>query len=161
MPGPAPKPSKTRMAEGCRAHRPLPKEPKYSATIPEAPKGISASAKRIWNELVDEMAAAGVLCRVDRNALWQLCEDEALLVEARKMAAEQGTTALLTTPEGKQAMQMIRDLSARIIVERREFGLTPASRTRVSVASRDSAQDEVHDMLFGASGNGGFGMRPN
>ena len=160
MPGPAPKPSKTRIAEGFRAHRPLPNEPKYSTVIPETPKGISASAKRIWNELVDEMAAAGVLCRVDKNALWQLCEDEALLVEARKMAAQQGTTALLTTPEGKQAMQMIRDLSARIIVERREFGLTPASRSRVSVVGRGSEEQGFNDTLF-AIGKVDPDMRPN
>jgi P27 family predicted phage terminase small subunit len=165
--GPAPKPSELRKLEGLRAHRPLPEnEPQYPSRLPRKPKKISAAASKIWDELVAEMGGVAILRSVDRRALWQLCEDEAILAEAydglwklsamlRKKAEAEGKTlpagpvaALLTMTNGRVAMAAIRDLAARTIVERREFGLTPASRTRVTSDSRQNAQDPLDDAIF-------------
>jgi hypothetical protein len=38
--------------------------------------------------------------------------------------------ALVSMTSGRLAMNAIRDLGARVLIERREFGLTPSSRTR-------------------------------
>jgi hypothetical protein len=35
-------------------------------------------------------------------------------------------------------MNAIRDLGARVLIERREFGLTPSSRTRISTQGEGS-----------------------
>ena len=43
---------------------------------------MSRRAAKIWHELMAEMAPASILRRVDARALWQLAEDEALMVEA-------------------------------------------------------------------------------
>ena len=43
--------------------------------------------------------------------------------------------ALLSMQNGRLVMAAIRDLAARTIVERREFGLTPSSRTRIAAAA--------------------------
>jgi P27 family predicted phage terminase small subunit len=166
--GPAPKPTALRRIEGNPARRPLPKnEPQYDRGLPEKPKRMSAGARRVWDELVNEMAGAAVLRRVDRRALWQLAEDEALIAEAyeglwkmvgalKKKAADEGKTlpagalmSLLTMSNGKSAMRAIRDLSMRLILERREFGLTPSSRSRIETAVEAGAIDSLELKLCG------------
>ena len=152
--GPAPKPTGVRILEGCRAHRPLPpNEPQFSLGAPLQPKKMSRQARLVWKELVNEMAPAGVLRSVDQRALWQLAEDEALLAEVyaglwktihalEDKAKAEGKDlpggplfALVTMTSGRLAMNAVRDLAARVIIERREFGLTPSSRTRIAAAS--------------------------
>lgn len=165
--GPAPKPTGVRVLEGCRAHRPLPaNEPNYLVGAPTEPKKISRQAKQVWKELVAEMAPANVLRSVDQRALWQLSEDEALLSEAyaglwktiralQDKANKEGKElpggplfALVSMTSGRLAMNAVRDLAARVIIERREFGLTPSSRTRVQ-ASGDGTIDALEAKLCG------------
>jgi hypothetical protein len=110
---------------------------------------MSAGAKKVWDELVEEMDGTGVLCRADRRALWQLSEDECLLAESyagiwkmihslEKKAKEEGKELpagaifhMLNMTSGRLAMTAIRHLANRVIIERREFGLTPSSRSRI------------------------------
>jgi phage terminase small subunit len=149
MRGRLPKPIAERKLDGNPGRRPLPKEPEYRPGIPERPSRMSGPACRIWDELVQEMAPISMLRRVDRRALWQLAEDEALIAEAyagiwkmtralKKKAAKENQElpagaffSLIGMKQGRLAMAAIRDLAARVIVERREFGLTPSSRARV------------------------------
>ena len=73
------------MLEGNRGRRSLPtNEPQYLPEVPERPSGMSAGARKIWDMLVGEMAASGVLRPVDALALAQLCEDQAMLDTLRK-----------------------------------------------------------------------------
>ncbi len=149
--GPAPKPTLVRLRDGNPSRRPLPdNEPQYRAGIPDAPPGISAAAKKIWETLVVEMAASGVLRKVDGHALADLCEDQAMLDELRKglsdlkreiakkakvdkKALPGGALLQLSrTNEGRRTLATIRELAGQIIIQRREFGLTPASNSRVS-----------------------------
>jgi P27 family predicted phage terminase small subunit len=166
--GPAPKPTAVRQAEGNLSRRPLPaNEPQYEPCLPAKPKTLSPSARRVWDELVDEMASASVLRRVDQRALAQLSEDEALIVDAytglwkmaaavRRKAKAEGKTlpagallALLSMTNGRMAMSAIRDLASRVIIERREFGLTPASRSRVETVGNGGAVDSLELKLCG------------
>jgi hypothetical protein len=125
---------------------------------------MSEPAGEIWDELVGEMSNAAVLARVDRRALWQLAEDEALLEEAYagiwKMAAQLKAMhgnklpagaifALLGNTQGRLAMATIRDLAGRVIIERREFGLTPSSRSRVHAAGDAAGADALERKLCG------------
>jgi phage terminase small subunit len=95
------------------------------------------------------MQGVGVLARVDKQALWQLAEDEAMLVELyagiwdmarmlEKRAREEGKKLpggalyqVFSMTSGRLAMSTIRNLANRVIIERREFGLTPSSRSRI------------------------------
>lgn len=152
--GPAPKPTAVRKMEGNPSRRPLPSnEPQYPTGAPDRPKKISRRAKPIWDDLINEMDGIGVLCRVDQRALWQLAEDECILAEAYqgiwKMVASIETKAktegkklpggpifqILNMPSGRLAMTAIRHLANRVIIERREFGLTPSSRSRIELNS--------------------------
>jgi phage terminase small subunit len=152
--GPSPKPTGVRIREGNPSRRPLPfNEPAYPPIDPRPPKKISRQAKQVWEELVAEMVPANVLRSVDQRALWQLAEDEALLSEAyaglwkalkalQDKANKEGKElpggalfALASMTSGRLALNVIRDLGARVIIERREFGLSPSSRTRVETTA--------------------------
>jgi phage terminase small subunit len=152
--GPAPQPTAIRVLNGNPARRPLPaSEPQYATGVPNKPSGLSPGARRAWDALVAEMAPSGVLRLVDAGALAMLCEDIAMLETMRKGLAEmareiakqakkQGKSVvggplvhLSRTIEGRRTLSTIRELSAQIIVQRREFGLTPASNSRVAAGA--------------------------
>lgn len=148
--GPAPLPTAIRVLEGNRSRRPLPaNEPRYKIRPPKRPADLSPAARKIWNQLVAQMTPVGVLRSVDGLALAQLCEDQALLdtlrqgllkmaTQYREKAAKEGKVlpgnemiAIARTTEGRRALSSIRELAAHLIVQRREFGLTPASNSRL------------------------------
>lgn len=149
--GPAPKPTAIRKREGYPSSRRLLNEPFYPARAPTKPDKISAGASVLWDDLVEEMSVSGVLCSVDGRALWHLSEDEALLANAyeglwnmarsiKREAKSQGKKlskgeimVLLTMKNGRMAMNALHNIATRVIIERREFGLTPASRTRIDL----------------------------
>jgi phage terminase small subunit len=152
---------------GNPSRRPLPEnEPQYTTGVPERPKGMSAEARRVWNELVREMAPSGVLRLVDAGALAMLCEDTAMLETLRKgladmakeiakQAKKQGKSVvggpmvhLSRTIEGRRTLATIRELTAQVIVQRREFGLTPASNSRVA-GSASGTIDPLEAALCG------------
>jgi phage terminase small subunit len=114
---------------------------------------MSPGARRAWNDLVAEMAPSGVLRLVDSGALAMLCEDIAMFEIMRKgltemtreiknQAKAQGKSLpggpmvhLSRTIEGRRTLSTIRELAAQIIIQRREFGLTPASNSRVAAGA--------------------------
>ncbi|MGI8746316.1 MAG: P27 family phage terminase small subunit [Bryobacteraceae bacterium] len=167
--GTLPTPTKIRILNGNPSRRPLPvNEPQFAPGIPDRPKGMSADARKRWDALVAEIANAGVLRRVDGGALGMLCEDLAMLDTLRQGLAAQAReitkkakekkqqisgnalTALSRTTEGRRTFSTIRELTGQIIIQRREFGLTPSSSTRVQ-ASGPGAQfiDPLEQALCG------------
>ena len=129
---------------------------------------MSAGARKQWDALVGEMANSGVLRRVDGGALAMLCEDLAMLDTLRKGLAAQASeitrkarekkqqisgnalTALSRTTEGRRTFSTIRELTGQIVIQRREFGLTPSSSSRVQ-ASGEGGQllDPLEQALCG------------
>jgi phage terminase small subunit len=151
--GRAPQPTAMRVLNGNPSHRPLPQnEPQYANVVPQPPSKLTAAAQKVWDTLVTEMAASGVLRSVDGFALCQLCEDQAWLDELRagvrsmarelaKQAKKKGhplpggpLVALSRTTDGRRSFNSIRELSSSLIAQRREFGLTPASNSRVETS---------------------------
>lgn len=165
--GPAPIPTAIRILNGNPSRRPLPtNEPQYASGVPDKPPGMSAGARRTWDSLVAEMAPSGVLRPVDAGALAMLCEDIGLLETMRKglgqmareitqQAKKQGKSVvggpmvhLSRTIEGRRTLSTMRELAAQIIVQRREFGLTPASNSRVAGGS-SASMDPLEAALCG------------
>jgi phage terminase small subunit len=167
--GTLPTPTKIRILNGNPSRRPLPtNEPQFTPGIPDRPTGMSAGARKHWDGLVGEMANSGVLRLVDAGALAMLCEDLAMLDTLRTGLAAQARditkkakakqqpisgnalTALSRTTEGRRTLSTIRELTGQIIIQRREFGLTPSSSTRVQ-ASGPGAQfiDPLEQALCG------------
>jgi len=157
MRGPAPKPSSIRALEGNAAKRPLPSnEPLPLAGEPDMPAHLDREARREWRRLVPILLSMRVLTVADGVALANLCQAYSMLVrahQAMQQAAKSGGSGLLMkTPSGYvQQSPLIGIINSQVeIINRisREFGLTPASRTRVA-AMNDSENDALEDKLCG------------
>jgi P27 family predicted phage terminase small subunit len=161
MRGRLPKPTEMKRGEGTPVYgRGI--EPLYPNVLPEKPK-LSAAASRMWDELVSVMRVSGVLKIADAHALGQLCENEVVLRRAYddfwKLAAKIKADAkrdkrelrggevaeLLATEDGAALMRVIRDLGKCVVNERAQFGLTPASRARISVSVAERPGDSLID----------------
>lgn len=165
--GRPPVPNELKLIHGNPGHHPIPEAVAYAPGVPPKPN-LSPGAEPIWERLVAEMQdVKGLLRQTDGRALWQLAEDEAMLEECTYGIWEQaaeierqatikakhegkplsevlpggGLVALLGTSRGRMALSTINNLAARVIIERREFGLTPSSRPRIS--THHGAEHEV------------------
>lgn len=141
MRGRKPKP-RTRNASGT---------PAVSDALPRCPPHLSASARREWRRLATPLYEIGVLTLADRAALAAYCQAWGRWVEAEEKLAT--SPLLLKTPSGyvqqspwlaisnKQLELMGRYMS--------ELGLTPVSRSRVTVcAGQGGAADAVDSIKF-------------
>lgn len=135
--GPPPKPTVQKKLEGTfRPDRVAEDEPTPEVGIPKPPKLLTGRAREAWDRIGPELEKMGVLTTADGLALELLCDAYAEWDAARNAVRRYGTTYSTKTKSGK----MVRPHpSVRIAAEawRRvhrmllEFGLTPASRTRV------------------------------
>lgn len=137
---PPAKSNQVRIREGMRGHRPLRPEPKHKHGVPDRPK-LTANGAKNWDRLVEDMDPL-ILRRADKDALAALCEDEARLAETRaefeRLREGGGLAEALTSKEGKALFRSMREYAKSLIVQRREFGLTPSSRTRIAGSNEPS-----------------------
>ncbi len=145
MSGPAPKPARLRLLEGNPGKRPLPKnEPRPRPVAPSRPAWLLPEAKREWSRVAPELERLGLLTVVDRAALAGYCQAWAQAVQAEDVLRREGLT--FTTPNGyvqqrpevaiaQKAWQAVKSFAA-------EFGLTPSSRTRLSLPEFDDDDPE-------------------
>lgn len=119
----------------------------------EAPRGLGAAARRIWDTYIEQLVPLGTLRRADSFALRRLCQDVAelqrlqadkrrLVREMKKTAKAAGRTisgtALLeleTSPEGRRLQATMNALSARIARQEDRFGLNPIAGTRLDASA--------------------------
>jgi len=136
MRGRKPKPTRLKVIAGNPGKRALNRrEPNPAISVPECPAELSPAAQVEWQRLVDELAELNMLTNLDRVALATYCEAYSLWREAIAAVRRYGT--MVKSPSGypmqspylaianKQAEIMMRIAS--------EFGLTPASRSRIAV----------------------------
>ncbi len=156
MPGPAPTPSAIKRTRGNPGKRPLPKfEPAPKLGTPTPPKWMrfDEDALVIWRELARQLAAMGVLTKADRTALAALVEAYRDWLRARQALEDHGSEYYeKTTDRGGAAIVahpavQVRDSAwKRLTTQLDRFGLSPSSRTRVSVLPENS-EDELGDFL--------------
>lgn len=134
MRGRKPKPTALKLLEGNPGKRALPRdEPRPAAGLPTCPTHLCAKARREWRRIGQELAAVGMITRVDRAALAAYCAAYARWADAETKAQEQGILVktngqVMTNPYirvAESAMKLMRQFLV-------EFGLTPSSRSRLS-----------------------------
>lgn len=86
---------------------------------PEMPEWLSPTARSIWKEIIPQLMQLGILTRVDAAPLARMCWMQATLRDAAE-------GDLLT-------VDMVRSLTSAILAIERDFGMTPAARSRVAV----------------------------
>jgi len=146
--GRKPIPSKIRALRGNPGKRKLNAwEPQPRAEVPTCPDWLVDEAKREWNRVVGELAACGLITGVDRAALAAYCECWAVWREARGLLATGGLTTtnadggLKKHPAATVANEALSQMHKFLI----EFGMTPASRSRISVGGEK--KDALEDFL--------------
>ncbi len=153
MPGPPKKPTELKLIEGTyRSDRVSKNEPKPILRIPKAPKHLSAVANKEWLRLSEELASLGLLSNIDRAALAAYCEAYAdwvtasIKIEEFKARDEYGAGMIIKTQAGniienpffsikKRSMELMH----KFLVE---FGMTPASRTRIEIMEREKQNND-------------------
>jgi P27 family predicted phage terminase small subunit len=130
--GPTKKPSPLKVLQGSyRPDRAPAPEPQLPNVLPPMPAHLTGEAKAEWERVSDDLFRAGLLKSVDRAALAAYCEAWALYVAAsQELAALGGSRAsqkslFLFNLQKKAAELMYRYMT--------EFGMTPASRSRIEV----------------------------
>lgn len=158
--GPAPKPTNLKLLQGtARPDRAPANEPNPEPVVPNCPSWLHREAKREWRRIVPELEELGLLTRIDRAALSAYCQAYSTWWEMERDIAEHGVTQLnmRSMLESERPQVKIRD---RALGQMKsflvEFGLTPASRTRVSVPEKpvDKKNDFLEALKRGRVGPG-------
>jgi P27 family predicted phage terminase small subunit len=137
MRGRKPKPTKLKLVNGNPGHRPLNRnEPEPEALTPDPPAHLSAIAVEEWNRITAELEKLKLISSIDRAALAAYCQCYARWVEAETYIEFHGLT--ITTTLGNSIANpavgianTAMKLMGKFLVE---FGMTPSSRTRLSVS---------------------------
>jgi P27 family predicted phage terminase small subunit len=143
--GRKPKPTHLKLLEGNPGKRPInTREPKPPPVTPTCPRHLSDDAKKEWRRVTPLLDTLGLLTKIDRAALAMYCEAWGRWVQAEEALRKFGV--MVKSPNGfpmqspylavaNKAMGQMRGLLA-------EFGMSPASRTRISVEQPDDDDPE-------------------
>lgn len=156
MAGPAPKPTALKRLAGNPGKRPLNEnEPRFAVGYMSAPRNLSADARREWKRVSRELLGVGLLTKVDRAALAAYCQAWGTWLEAERKLQEDGR--VLVTDKGYAYQSPWVGIANAAVDQMRrfacEFGMTPASRTRIHVEKKER-ELSLAEVLFAEVGNG-------
>jgi len=144
--GRKPKPMGLRIIEGNREHRPINKnEPKPSPIAPDPPDFLEGLALDTWNDVAPKLERLGILTELDGFALAAMCLEWSEYIKLRTSGEESiqvfanGTRNL--SPEISAAHKCLKEARAFF----GEFGLTPSSRSRLSIMPDND--DEMEGLI--------------
>lgn len=158
--GPPPKPTKMKQAAGNPGKRPLNEhEPEPKAGAPKMPSWLPARAKAEWKRIVPELEKLGLLTVIDLAALASYCVAYSEVEEATKVLEAEGRVCVwpIFDRQGVRvgerlkahpAVQMQRDAARLVKQFISEFGLTPASRSRVQGATGGEGEGDTRSQKF-------------
>ena len=151
--GRKPTPTAIKELEGNPGKRKLNnQEPKPDRKAPSCPQWLDQEAKKEWKRLARKREMMGILTEVDRAAFAGYCQAYARWKEAEEFISQHGT--IVKTPSGYwQQVPQVSIAQTYLKVMNRfaeQFGLTPASRSRIVADSTGgSGYDEMEDLLGG------------
>lgn len=173
MPGPAPKPTALKLLEGNPGKRKLNEnEPTYEPTA-TPPDWLTEDALVVWNKFCKELKATGILTTVDVNAFGRYCDAFAQWLKLKDFINKNGTsypiyekeTVMEMVPSvvpgkmvekpikkkvavGAQAFpqaKQYKEISELLLRMEQQFGMTPASRTKLTGTGGSSGGGEEDD----------------
>lgn len=116
-------------------------EPKPERAAPKKPGWLGDEASGVWDEMVPQLMATRVLTTIDGNALARYCEHWVQWQKATTFVRQHGVSYPIRDGNGKikalgqfPEVALMHKASATLARLEAEFGLTPSSRTRISVA---------------------------
>jgi len=139
--GPPPKPTHIRLLDGNPGKRPLNRrEPRPRSDTPRCPAWLLGEAKKVWKRMVNVLRGMGVLTVADGEALAAFCQVYVRWRQAEEFLDKHGVAYPLRDDRGqiKCMVQFPQVTIARHQLQvlcrlYQEFGLTPASRSRIEL----------------------------
>lgn len=137
------KPTALKILQGNPGRRPIGNEPKPTSGLPKCPSHLSAVAKAEWKRTGKELDRLGLMTKIDRAAFEAYCCCYANWRRAQEMLDKSGPLLVLgdklqVNPAARLAEMALSQMYKFLT----EFGLSPASRTRLHVPEVKKAQDE-------------------
>jgi P27 family predicted phage terminase small subunit len=144
-PGPKPTPTHLRVLRGDRKDRINTREPKPKKTRPRCPEWLTPEAKVVWRRVAKHLDEMGVYSSADSDVIVSYVhavvnyQNATKAVESMGLLIEGRRDGLVTNP----AVRIQRDAATLIRMLASELGLTPSSRSRLSVeeATADAGDD--------------------
>jgi P27 family predicted phage terminase small subunit len=144
--GPQPEPTALKLVKGNSGHRPiraLLDEFMPEVEIPDAAPWMWAEAKLEWDRITPELEKYGLVSKLDRGSLIQLCQEWAKYCWAEQKIIEKnkadplGEAGMISTSPSGYRMPSAEVQQSRSSLEIygklcAQFGLTPSGRTRVT-----------------------------
>lgn len=139
-------PTNVKIFRGNPGGRPLnADEPKPQPGIPPCPKHVQGEARREWRRMGKQLNELGLLTKIDRAALAAYCQSWARWVEAEEKIRASGI--VVNAPSGypilNPYLSVINTAIAQMKAFLTEFGMTPASRSRIHVAKSEEQNEEA------------------
>jgi P27 family predicted phage terminase small subunit len=154
-PGRKPKPTALKALAGNPGKRALNRNEPRPAGIPTAPKHLDREAKREWKRVSSELIALGLLTSVDRAALAAYCAAYSRWITAEENVQKFG--AVIKSPKSGYPIQNpFLGIANTALDQMRkfltEFGMTPASRSRLSVDAAATSSDPFAEFMQSIGG---------
>lgn len=148
--GRKPKPTAIKELEGNPGKRALNKnEPAPEKKAPRCPTWLEPEAKKEWKRLAKQLGNLGILTEIDMASFAGYCQAYARWKEAEEFITKHGT--IVKTPSGywQQVPQVSIAQTYLKTMSRfcEQFGLTPSSRSRLSVDGESEVDDPMERML--------------
>lgn len=126
-------------------------EPELSEEMPLPPTEVLEDKDSLeeWNRIVPDLYQAGLIKEIDRSALTQYCCAYSEWITALRSIRR---TRLIKKKDGtlmlNPAFKIMREAATVMTKLLSEFGMTPSSRARLRVPSKQNS-DPLDDELFG------------
>ncbi|MBU1567705.1 MAG: phage terminase small subunit P27 family [Proteobacteria bacterium] len=138
------KPTNIKILQGtARPGRMNKDEPTPNIEIPEMPTHLTGEAAKEWKFITAHLKSMGLISRCDKAAISFYCTLWKDHVEAEAQIAEKGRVVI--TPNGSEQISPWVSISKHAMLAAHkmlvEFGLTPASRTKVSAKTPEKKKD--------------------
>lgn len=162
MPGPTPQPLEIRRLRGNPGKRSLPTHgAKPQALAKRAPRYLSKRAQAHWRAYHRLLSDAGRLTANDAASFAMLCDTMAEVEELSEVLKAEGRTMSVISGQGQAVdkprpeVAMAETAGKRLLALCQQFGLTPASRDRVSSIQLDATDPLTEFLKHGKTNHAG------
>lgn len=167
MKGRKPKPAGRKLVEGDtrkvgarKLAAQIAREPKAARGLPTCPKHLRGRARAAWNFWREELMAMNLDRRPDAQMLEGACVAYEAAVDSYETLHKQGRLIARRAKDPKTGQLVVTDVRPHPAVAMgndawallrsfcSEFGLSPVSRTRLSIEKTDSGEDDLMKILM-------------